>query len=35
MLSRYFYTSSRGVNEINIVLSNSVNALVEKHFAKK
>ncbi|MDG2433538.1 aspartate kinase [Flavobacterium sp.] len=27
-----FYTSSRGVNEINIVLSNSVNALVEKYF---
>ncbi|MBU0942612.1 MAG: aspartate kinase [Bacteroidetes bacterium] len=30
-----FYTSSRGVNEINIVLSNSVNALVEKHFANE
>ena len=30
-----FYTSSRGVNEINIVLSNSVNALVEKHFVNE
>ena len=30
-----FYTSSRGVNEINIVLSNSVNDLVEKHFTNE
>lgn len=30
-----FYTSSRGVNEINIVLSNSVNALVDKHFVNE
>lgn len=30
--SDIFYTSSRGVNEINIVVSNSVNHLVEKHF---
>jgi hypothetical protein len=28
-----FYTSSRGVNETNIVCSNSVNHLVDKHFA--
>ncbi|PRZ26330.1 aspartate kinase [Flavobacterium granuli] len=28
-----FYTSSRGVNEINIVVSKSVNQLVDKHFA--
>ncbi|WP_264566143.1 aspartate kinase [Flavobacterium sp. N3904] len=28
-----FYTSSKGVNETNIVVSNSVNHLVEKHFA--
>jgi len=34
-LSDVFYTSSRGVNEINIVLSNSVNALVEKHFVNE
>jgi len=27
-----FYTSSRGVNEINIVISNSVDNLVDKHF---
>ena len=27
-----FYTSSRGVNEINIVISNSMNAAVEKLF---
>ncbi len=30
-----FYTSSRGVNEINIVLSNSVNHLVDKHFTNE
>ncbi|MCW2118278.1 aspartate kinase [Flavobacterium sp. 7A] len=30
-----FYTSSRGVNEINIVVSNSVNALVDKHFVNE
>lgn len=30
-----FYTSSRGVNEINIVLSNSVNHLVDKHFSNE
>jgi hypothetical protein len=30
-----FYTSSRGVNEINIVVSNSVNHLVDKHFANE
>ncbi len=30
-----FYTSSRGVNEINIVLSNSVNNLVDKHFSNE
>jgi hypothetical protein len=29
------FTSSRGVNEINIVLSNSVNALVDKHFVNE
>ena len=28
-----FYTSSRGVNETNIVVSNSVTHLVDKHFA--
>lgn len=28
-----FYTSSRGVNEINIVVSKTVNQLVDKHFA--
>lgn len=28
-----FYTSSRGVNEINLVVSKSVNQLVDKHFA--
>ncbi len=27
-----FYTSSRGVNETNIVVSSSVNEIVEKHF---
>ncbi|MBC5839008.1 aspartate kinase [Flavobacterium muglaense] len=27
-----FYTSSRGVNETNIVISNSVSNLVDKHF---
>ncbi len=27
-----FYTSSRGVNELNIVVSNSLNGAVEKHF---
>lgn len=30
-----FYTSSRGVNEINIVVSNSVNHLVDKHFSNE
>ncbi|UFH36169.1 aspartate kinase [Flavobacterium acetivorans] len=30
-----FYTSSRGVNEINIVVSKSVNQLVDKHFANE
>ncbi|WP_366185514.1 aspartate kinase [Flavobacterium ovatum] len=30
-----FYTSSRGVNEINIVVSNSVNSLVDKHFVNE
>jgi hypothetical protein len=30
-----FYTSSKGVNETNIVVSNSVNHLVEKHFASE
>ena len=30
-----FYTSSRGVNEINIVVSNTVNALVDKHFVNE
>ena len=30
-----FYTSSRGVNEINIVVSNSVNQLVDKHFVSE
>lgn len=30
-----FYTSSRGVNEINIVVSNSVNKLVDKHFSSE
>jgi hypothetical protein len=33
--SDIFYTSSRGVNETNIVVSNSVNHLVDKHFAKE
>ena len=33
--SDIFYTSSRGVNEINIVVSNSVNHLVEKHFSSE
>jgi RNase adaptor protein for sRNA GlmZ degradation len=28
-----FYTSSKGVNETNIVVSSSVNHLVEKHFS--
>ena len=27
-----FYTSSRGVNETNIVVSNTINHLVDKHF---
>ncbi len=31
--SNIFYTSSRGVNETNIVISDSVTHLVEKHFA--
>lgn len=30
-----FYTSSRGVNEINIVVSSSVNKLVDKHFVSE
>jgi hypothetical protein len=31
-----FYTSSRGVNEINlVVVSNSVNHLVDKHFVSE
>ncbi|WP_413999664.1 aspartate kinase [Flavobacterium sp. W1B] len=30
-----FYTSSRGVNEINIVVSKTVNQLVDKHFANE
>ncbi|WPR72376.1 aspartate kinase [Flavobacterium sp. NG2] len=30
-----FYTSSRGVNEINIVVSNTVNTLVDKHFTNE
>jgi hypothetical protein len=30
-----FYTSSKGVNETNIVVSNSVNHLVEKHFSSE
>jgi hypothetical protein len=30
-----FYTSSRGVNEINIVVSKSVNDLVDKHFVNE
>jgi hypothetical protein len=30
-----FYTSSRGVNETNIVVSNSVNHLVDKHFVNE
>jgi hypothetical protein len=30
-----FYTSSRGVNEINLVVSNSVNYLVDKHFTNE
>ncbi|SDW16446.1 aspartate kinase [Flavobacterium degerlachei] len=30
-----FYTSSRGVNEINIVVSKSVNQLVDKHLANE
>ncbi|MEZ7498306.1 aspartate kinase [Flavobacterium sp. Arc3] len=34
-LADVFYTSSRGVNEINLVVSNSVNHLVEKHFVSE
>jgi hypothetical protein len=34
-LSDIFYTSSRGVNETNIVVSSSVNHLVEKHFMRE
>jgi hypothetical protein len=34
-LADVFYTSSRGVNEINIVLSNSVSHLVDKHFVSE
>jgi hypothetical protein len=30
-----FYTSSKGVNETNIVVSSSVNHLVEKHFSSE
>jgi hypothetical protein len=30
-----FYTSSRGVNEINIVISSSVTKLVDKHFVNE
>ena len=30
--SDIFYTSSRGVNETNIVVSNSINHFVDKHF---
>ena len=33
--SDIFYTSSRGVNETNIVVSNTVNHLVDKHFANE
>ncbi len=33
--SDIFYTSSRGVNETNIVVSESVSHLVEKHFANE
>jgi hypothetical protein len=31
-LSNIFYTSSRGVNETNIVVSSSINELIERHF---
>jgi hypothetical protein len=34
-LSDIFYTSSRGVNETNIVVSSSVNKLVERHFEQE
>ncbi|PRX57305.1 aspartate kinase [Flagellimonas meridianipacifica] len=30
-----FYTSSRGVNEINIVISNTMDGVVEKYFANE
>lgn len=33
--SDLFYTSSRGVNETNIVVSQSINHLVDKHFANE
>jgi hypothetical protein len=33
--SDIFYTSSRGVNETNIVVSNAVNHLVDKHFVNE
>jgi hypothetical protein len=33
--SDIFYTSSRGVNETNIVVSSSINHLVEKHFVNE
>jgi hypothetical protein len=33
--SDIFYTSSRGVNETNIVVSKSVNHLVDKHFVNE
>jgi len=35
MHSDIFYTSSRGVNETNIVVSDSVNHLVDKHFGSE
>jgi hypothetical protein len=35
MHSDIFYTSSRGVNETNIVVSNSINYLVDKHFVEE
>jgi hypothetical protein len=33
--SDVFYTSSRGVNETNIVISESMNHLIDKHFASE
>ncbi|OCB77266.1 aspartate kinase [Flavobacterium crassostreae] len=35
LLPDVFYTSSRGVNEINIVISNSVDKLIDKHFVNE